>query len=145
MKRNETWYWVRVAPVLAVCAIFVIYIWGGSNSQPEAVASETTNNTLSTHSAPGPAATWTKCTPVEVMIFKPRIHVRCAAAVGGIAFFAAPTAEAQHAARILSLLSTAQVAGRTLSIQYDPADQSGTSIGCQTSDCRLIQAVGFGQ
>ncbi len=90
------------------------------------------------------------CTPVGVMTFEnesgfPRLHVQCAAAVGGIRYFAASTANAARAARILSTISAAQIAGRTLIIRYDPDDTSGTAIGCNESDCRLILAVGFGQ
>ncbi len=90
-------------------------------------------------------ATFVSCTPVEVMTFHERIHVRCAAAIGGIVFFAAPTQDTQFVNRVLSIIESAQVAGRTLSIQYDPADLSGINIGCQNFDCRLILAIGFGQ
>jgi len=87
------------------------------------------------------------CTPVEVAVYTtaPRLHVECAAAVGGVRYFAVSTADAAVAARVLSILTTAQVAGRTLSIRYDPADTSGAALGCQTNDCRLIMAVSFGQ
>lgn len=87
------------------------------------------------------------CVPVQVVVFTtaPRMHVRCAAAVGGIVYFAQSTSNSALAARVLSLLTTAQVAGRTLVIRYDPADTSGASIGCLVGDCRLIQAVGFGK
>jgi len=91
------------------------------------------------------AETFVSCTPVQVMTFQGRIHVRCAASIGGIFFFAVSTQDAQFAARVLSVITTAQVAGRTLTILYDPADLSGAAIGCQNNDCRLIRAVGFGQ
>jgi hypothetical protein len=91
------------------------------------------------------AQTFTNCTPVQVMAFAQRIHVRCAAAVGGIRFFALGTANAPNAARILTILTTAQVAGRDLTILFDASDLSGASIGCQTNDCRLILAAGFGR
>lgn len=91
------------------------------------------------------ADTWASCTPNQVMSFTQRIHVRCASAIGKISYFALSTQNAQLAARTLSLISTAQVAGRTLTVLYDPADLSGASIGCLTSDCRLIHAIGFGQ
>lgn len=91
------------------------------------------------------AATWISCVPVQVMNYRPRIHVKCAASVGGVIYFAASTTDSGFVARTLSVISTAQVAGRTLSILYDPADLSGASIGCQNNDCRLIQAAGFGQ
>jgi hypothetical protein len=83
--------------------------------------------------------------PTEVMTYAARIHVRCAASVGGIRYFALSTSDAANAARVLSVLTTAQVAGRTLTILYDPADISGAQIGCLVADCRLIQAAGFGQ
>ena len=91
------------------------------------------------------AETWISCTPVGIVTYRNRVHVRCAAAVGGISFFAAGTTDAAYAARVLSTITTAQVAGRTLAILYDPSDLSGASIGCQTNDCRLILGVGFGQ
>jgi hypothetical protein len=91
------------------------------------------------------AETWTACVPVEVATYQGRIHVRCAAAVGGINFFAASTQDTAYAARLLAVLTAAQVAGRTVSILFDPADQSGAGIGCQVNDCRLIRAAGFGQ
>jgi hypothetical protein len=70
--------------------------------------------------------------------------VRCTAAVGGgIVYFAYATADAPAAARVLSVLSTAHVAGRTLGITYEAGDTSGTAIGCLANDCRLILGVWF--
>ena len=83
------------------------------------------------------------CTPNSVVVFSNRVHIRCEEIVGGIQYFAASTADAAHIARVLSIISTATVAGRVVSVRYDPADTSGTAIGCQANDCRLIQAVGF--
>lgn len=95
------------------------------------------------------AATWRSCVPVEVMVYTTgsrRIHVRCSAAVSGILFHALATSDSSTAARVLSVITTAQVAGRTLTILYDPADTTnGPPIGCASSDCRLILAAGFGQ
>src|SRR5467141_222417 len=79
---------------------------------------------------PPPAETWISCTPVGIVTYRTRVHVRCAAAVGGITYFAASTQDVAFSARILSVITAAQVAGRTLSILYDPADLSGTAIGC---------------
>jgi hypothetical protein len=88
--------------------------------------------------------TWFQCTPANVAVFEERVHVKCtASAPGGIRYFAKATADADAAARVLSLLSIAQVTGRTLDIRYDPADTSGATIGCQANDCRLIVAVGL--
>lgn len=96
---------------------------------------------------PALGATWVSCTPTEVMVYtaSPRLHVRCAQAVGNIRYFAVSTSDAANASRVLSTISTATVAGRTLTILYDPNDKSGASLGCQENDCRLIKAVGFGQ
>src|SRR2546428_3065234 len=83
------------------------------------------------------AETFVSCTPVEIMTFQGRVHVRCSAAIGGVTFFAASTQDSAFAARVLSVITTAQVAGRTLTILFDPADISGVAIGCQANDCRL--------
>ena len=91
------------------------------------------------------AETFVSCTPVQIMTYQVRVHVKCAAAIGGVVFFAVSTQDSAHAARVLSVITAAQVAGRTPTILYDPADLSGAAIGCQTNDCRLIRAVGFGQ
>ncbi|NMO21021.1 hypothetical protein HPC49_45355 [Pyxidicoccus fallax] len=82
------------------------------------------------------------CTPANVAVYSSRIHVKCAASVaGGIWYFALPTSDTAHANRMLSLLSTALAGGRTLSIDYNPSSTAGTSIGCLSSDCRLINFV----
>ena len=85
--------------------------------------------------------TWVSCTPVGTASYQGRVHVKCAASVGGISYFAASTSDWAYVGRILSIGETAQVGGRTLDILYDPADLSGAAIGCATLDCRLIQAI----
>jgi hypothetical protein len=57
---------------------------------------------------------WTSCIPVQIMTYQNRLYVRCASAVGGISYFTSPTSDAQNAARVLSVISTARAAGRTL-------------------------------
>lgn len=87
------------------------------------------------------------CTPNQVVVFTeaPRLHVRCDESFGGIFFFATSTTDTAQASRILSLIQSALIAGRTLIINYDPDDLSGAAIGCQTNDCRLIRRIGFGK
>ena len=87
------------------------------------------------------------CTPNQVVVFTdaPRLHVRCDESYAGVVYFAADTTDAAQAARILSIIQTALVAGRTLVVNYDPSDLSGTAIGCQADDCRLIRRIGFGK
>jgi hypothetical protein len=81
------------------------------------------------------------CNSVGVAAYPSRIHVECSPAAGSIRFFALGTSNSSHAARILSVLSLAHVTGKPIYIQYDPNDLSGANIGCQTSDCRLIQSA----
>ena len=90
------------------------------------------------------ANVWVSCTPANVAVFAERVHVKCTAAVSGIWYFAVSTQNPASAARFLSVMSTAQAAGRTLSIWYNPSDTSGAAWGCQSSDCRAMQAVAFG-
>lgn len=92
-----------------------------------------------------PNAVWTSCTPENIAAYTTRVHVKCTAAVGGIQYFAVSTSNAAFAARTLSVLSTAQVAGRTLNILYEPDDTSNLPPGCMESDCRALLAASFGQ
>jgi hypothetical protein len=46
----------------------------------------------------------------------------------------------------LSVITTAQVAGKKLSIQYDAADATtGPAFGCLAQDCRVIRGIGIDQ
>jgi hypothetical protein len=113
-------------------------------SAPVAEAPTSNLGVAMAEQAAGPAspdAEWTTCTPADVTVYAGRIHVRCVESVGGIQYFALSTANAAHVARVLSVLSTAHVAGRQLSILYEPSDTSGDAIGCLISDCRLILAA----
>jgi hypothetical protein len=82
------------------------------------------------------------CTPVTVASFASRVAVYCNPPDGALSFFAVCThPDLAWAARALSLMTTAKVAGKNLNIYFDPADTSGASCGCQTGDCRAITAV----
>lgn len=81
------------------------------------------------------------CTPADVAVFQSRLHVKCSPSDGSITFFALGFGNNHHANRILSILSTALAAKRTLSILYDPADLEGVNVGCLKTDCRLIRGV----
>jgi hypothetical protein len=81
------------------------------------------------------------CTPNYVGVFSTRVHVLCTvAAPGGIIYFAAPTSDSKNAARILSVILTAKALGKNLQIYYDTAGD-GSTFGCQTSNCRPINAI----
>ena len=81
------------------------------------------------------------CTPSYIGAFSNRVHVLCTiAAPNGIYYFAAPTSDSKNAARILSIMLTAKSLGKNLQIYYD-TNGNGASYGCQTSDCRPINAI----
>jgi len=89
------------------------------------------------------------CSPDGVAVYarnRKRVHVRCkGTAGGGIRYFALPVGTDDASVnRVLSILTTAQVAGRTLVITYDPQEIPPESSGCLAADCRLIISVGFG-
>jgi hypothetical protein len=81
------------------------------------------------------------CTPTGVATFPNRIHVRCSQSFSGIVFFAYRTSDSAGAARNMSMATSALISGRNVRIFYDPADQSGSKIGCNVKDCRLLQGL----
>jgi hypothetical protein len=88
------------------------------------------------------ASTFFTCKSVDVAVYPERIHVRCAqAASGGIVFFAVPTANSAHAARILSALLMAHSVGKNVVVEFDPNDTTGTAFGCAANDCRRLLSV----
>jgi hypothetical protein len=85
---------------------------------------------------------WALCKPVETASFTNRVHVRCEIPVDGqFVFFAASTQDPRFASRMLNLSMVGQVSERTLSILFDPNDQSGVAFGCQANGCRNAHAV----
>ena len=138
--------------VIVVGAMFLLGLGAAWLGQAGRAAADTSQTTISAPVAQDPdtnpmdpaapeASTWVTCTPNQVAAYSSRIHVRCNESYSGIRYFAYPTTNAAAVARYLSLLTSAQVAGHTLSILYDPADTSGTAYGCAASDCRPLQAV----
>lgn len=81
------------------------------------------------------------CTPTGVATFPKRIHVRCSQSFSGIVFFAHRSNDSAGAARNMSMATSALISGRNVRIFYDPADQSGSNIGCNVKDCRLLQGL----
>jgi len=82
------------------------------------------------------------CKPVETASFANRVHVRCEIPVDGkFVFFAASTQDPRFASRMLNLSMVGQVSERTLSILFDPSDQSGVAFGCLANDCRNAHSV----
>jgi hypothetical protein len=87
------------------------------------------------------AEMWHTCTIENVVVWIERVHVKCTVAADDIQWFAAPTSNSKRAARVLSLLLTAQATGNQVSVRYDTLDTSGTAYGCLESNCRPILAV----
>lgn len=94
-------------------------------------------------------ADWHNCTPIEAAVWtkKPlqRIHVKCSAPppTTNYYYFAYPGTKkySPDSDRFLNLITFAIQNGKTLAIDYDPADLSGNKIGCLNDDCRLIQSL----
>lgn len=124
--------WILIAALIATAAGVGIII------QQHAVAAPPT--------APHQSVVFA-CTPTGVASFDTRIHVRCSTPytyydVGGspssIYWFAFPNRDSATASRMLSLATSAQLAGKNLAIFFNPDDLSGGSWGCQTGDCRVM-------
>lgn len=90
------------------------------------------------------AQTFYTCKSIGVAVYAERIHVQCdKPASGGFSYFALSTTNSAHAARILSVLTAAHLAGRNIVVLYDPGDTSGTAFGCAANDCRRLISVGL--
>lgn len=88
------------------------------------------------------ASTFYTCKSVEVATYPERIHVKCTLATsGGIVFFAVPTANSAHAARILSSLLMAHTVGKNIVVEFDANDTTGTAFGCAANNCRRLLSV----
>jgi hypothetical protein len=82
------------------------------------------------------------CNPDDVSVYpQSRVHVHCSPGDGSIEFFALGVTDAAEANRVLSVILSALVARRQLTIFYDSADTTGASFGCDPSNCRSIQGV----
>jgi hypothetical protein len=69
------------------------------------------------------------------------MHIRCAADIEGIWYFAVPTSDSKHAARMLATMLTAHATGQWTSVLFDPMDTSNLPPGCLETDCRLLLAI----
>ena len=79
------------------------------------------------------------CTPSTVAAFTDRVHVSCNPADGSIVYFAyCSTKDSATANRFLSVFTTAKALGEGVNMYFNPSDTSGTSCGCQSSNCRVI-------
>jgi hypothetical protein len=93
-------------------------------------------------SAPADALTTFVCTVNQVGTFANRVHVHCTNPYNStIYFFAAPASDRDLAARMEAIGLVAQVTGTVARIYFDPSDTSGTTFGCQASDCQRVAGI----
>lgn len=88
-----------------------------------------------------PNTHWAYCVPDRVATYTTRLHIKCASAINGIYFFAVPTSDSKHAARMLATMLTAHAAGLPTWVLFDPDDTSNLPPGCLETDCRLLLAI----
>jgi hypothetical protein len=93
---------------------------------------------------------WYQCNNIansHVAVFSTRVHLWCQSttsvsggpALNGIYYFSVPTSpDSPLASRFMSLMQTAVIANRTVWVELDPNDTSGTSFGCGSANCRRI-------
>jgi hypothetical protein len=86
------------------------------------------------------------CAPVDVTVFKERIHVRCGTEItdgaSKVVFFAVPTTDSIRANRFMTITTSALVAGRRVIINFT-SGSNGASYGCLKSDCRPVDWYGI--
>jgi hypothetical protein len=95
--------------------------------------------------APAPAlAKDFACTIGETVVWVgSRIQIRCDPGdTEGISYFAL-SATSPDSNRVLSVATTAMEGKLGVVIVYDPNDLNGAALGCPTSNCRLIEAIGL--
>lgn len=69
------------------------------------------------------------------------VLIGCNPGDGNISFFVQPTTDPRRAARILAITLTAISLGKSIWVEYDPANT--TVVGCNPSNCRTIVAMGM--
>jgi hypothetical protein len=118
--------------LLGAALVMVLLIGIGEGQGAEGASGDVTSATNA----------WYPCTIENVAAYPERIHVMCVPEVTtGVSYLAAPTTDAAHAARLLSLLSTALVTGRPLQVLFDVEDTDHLPPGCAVGDCRLLLAA----
>ena len=87
------------------------------------------------------------CTISHISVLEDRIHVKCStpepnlpAFFTVVYFYAASTANAGNANRMLALLNTAYTLGKIVHISYDSSSANNPS-GCLATDCRKLTGV----
>jgi hypothetical protein len=131
------------AVMIGVGVLIGVQLMGAAAASPPASAEGAPAQTTDVQVDPlDPSAIkWYTCTPANVATYLNRVHVMCTVPDGAIWYFAAPTSDYKNAARVLSLLLTAEATGKSVTVLYDTLDTSGTAYDCLEADCRPILAV----
>jgi hypothetical protein len=83
------------------------------------------------------------CTPTKVAVLNNRMHAECSAAgtdgASTIYYWSVPTSDTAFANRFLSVVSSAIISGRQVEMVFNPGDTSGSTFGCDGSNCRRLQ------
>ncbi len=98
------------------------------------------------------ATYWYQCNALNhVAVFTERVHIFCQtttpiagapALSAAITWFAIPTLpDSATASRFMSLLQTSVITARTIWLQVDPNDTSGSAFGCGAANCRKFVGV----
>jgi len=83
------------------------------------------------------------CTPISVMTYSNRVHVRCSNPVNNIRYFALSMSSSSKVDRFLKIATTALVSEKQMYIGYGSTDTSGASFGCRANDCRKATSYGI--
>ncbi len=141
MKRLFTLSNLRLAAEVLVIVVLLMFAFSRNRSTQAAPLEE----------APT-ALYWYQCNPTNhIGLFTNRIHIFCQTTTpisgapvlsASIVWFAVPTApDSAQASRYMSLLQTAFITAKPIWLQVDPADTSGTSFGCASTDCRRFYGM----
>jgi hypothetical protein len=86
---------------------------------------------------------YTGCHIMVVGTLTNRVHILCDQPYPGtgIQYFAVAASQRDHANQFVAIALAAQVTGATAYVYFDEADTSGSSIGCQATDCRLAKTL----
>lgn len=92
---------------------------------------------------------WIDCTPSQASAYSVRAGVKCTTlfddgdgnGVNTIQYFAVDTTDEQFSNRVSAMLLASVTSNKVVRVLYDPQDTSGSSYGCDPSNCRRLQAV----
>ncbi len=89
-----------------------------------------------------------RCALKDVVVFSNRVHCQCTTTTpdgsSNIRYFAVATAaDAKLADRLLTIGTTTLVSGRRFIAGFTNGDVSGSSFGCNSSDCRKLTYFGM--